>query len=112
MTELGTETRDGIAVYSIQGRLDLVAAPNLKSLIDTTVKGGLIRGVVDLSGADFIDSSGLGAVIGGLKAAREAGGDLRIAGATGQVDHALKLMKLDRVFGRYSTVDEALDGFD
>ena len=111
MTELATEERSGVTVYKVLGRLDLVAAPQLKALVDETVKQGARFGIVDLSGCDFMDSSGLGAVIGGLKAAREAGGDLRLAGPAGQVARAIELMKLDRIFGRYATVDQALDGF-
>jgi anti-sigma B factor antagonist len=112
VTELTTEIRDGIAVYEVRGRLDLVAAPKLKALIDDTVAGGHARGIVDLGPTDFIDSSGLGAIIGGLKTAREAGGDLRLAGVAGQVERAIELMKLHRVFGRYPTVEDAVDAFD
>lgn len=111
MTELTTADRDGVTVYIVTGRLDLVAGPKLKALIDETVGGGATFGIIDLGACDFIDSSGLGAVIGGLKRSREAGGDLRIAAPTGQVTRAIELMKLDRIFGRYDTVDEARVGF-
>jgi anti-sigma B factor antagonist len=111
MTDLTTANRDGVTVYAVSGRLDLVAGPKLKALIDETIAGGSTFGVIDLGGCDFIDSSGLGAVIGGLKRSREAGGDLRIAAPAGQVTRAIELMKLDRIFGRYASVDEALDGF-
>jgi len=65
------------------------------------------RIVVDLSAVDFIDSSGLGALIGGLKAARQEGGDLRIACAGDQVKAVLKLTNLDRILAPYGTVEEA-----
>jgi anti-sigma B factor antagonist len=111
MSDLTTADRNGVTVYAVSGRLDLVAGPKLKALIDATVTGGSTYGVVDLGGCEFIDSSGLGAIIGGLKRSREAGGDLRIAAPRGQVTRAIELMKLDRIFGQYATVDEAVDGF-
>jgi anti-sigma B factor antagonist len=111
MTDLTTADRNGVTVYEVSGRLDLVAGPKLKSLIDATVAGGSVFGIIDLSSCDFMDSSGLGAVIGGLKRSREANGDLRLAAPAGQVSRAIELMKLDRIFGRYASVDEALDGF-
>jgi anti-sigma B factor antagonist len=63
--------------------------------------------VVDLSGVEFIDSSGLGALIGELKKARQAGGDLRISGVTDQVATVLRLTNLDRVLRPYADVQTA-----
>lgn len=71
------------------------------------MRAGKPRIVVDLSAVDFIDSSGLGALIGGLKAARQEGGDLRIACAGDQVKAVLKLTNLDRILAPYGTVEEA-----
>ena len=67
------------AVLQPTGRLNMVAAPALKSQIEESVGAGRDRIVVDFSDVIFIDSSGLGALISGLKATRQAGGDLRIA---------------------------------
>ena len=72
---------------------------------------GKARLVVDLHAVDFIDSSGLGALIGGLKPARQQGGDLRIAAAGDQVRAVLKLTNLDRILSPYATVEEALHGW-
>ncbi|GAA4156608.1 STAS domain-containing protein [Gryllotalpicola daejeonensis] len=94
-------------VLAPEGKFNLVAAPALKSRIDDLVAGGQARLVVDLHGIDFIDSSGLGALIGGLKAARQKGGDLRIAAAGAQVLAVLKLTNLDRILAPYDSVEEA-----
>jgi anti-sigma B factor antagonist len=88
----------------------MVAAPRLRALVADTVKAGRNRIVVDLSNTEFMDSSGLGALIAGLKAARQAGGDLRIACATAQVRTVLKLTNLDRVLRPYESVEGALGG--
>ena len=95
-------------VLAPEGKFNLVAAPPLKSRIDDLVAAGKARLVVDLHAVDFIDSSGLGALIGGLKTARQQGGDLRIAAAGEQVRAVLKLTNLDRILAPYPTVDEAI----
>ena len=98
-------------VLAPEGKLNLVAAPPLKARIDDLVAAGRAHLVVDLHAVDFIDSSGLGALIGGLKSARQQGGDLRIAAAGDQVRAVLKLTNLDRILAPYATVDEALHGW-
>lgn len=103
--------RDGITVLSPNGRLNMVSAPRLKSAIDASVGAGRSRIVVELSGVDFIDSSGLGALIGGLKSARQASGDLRIAAAGEQVTTVLGLTNLDRILRPHPTLEEAVDGW-
>ncbi|MCU1693880.1 MAG: anti-sigma factor antagonist, possible RsbV [Frankiales bacterium] len=109
MIEFSTDRRDdGTAVVASTGRLDMVAAPQLRSLVADTVAGGNPRVVVDLSGTSFIDSSGLGALIAGLKTARQAGGDLRIAGAGEQVRMVLELTQLHTVLRPYDSVEAAL----
>src|SRR3712207_4880902 len=96
--EVTVETRNGgIAVVRSVGRLDLLSAADVKQRLTDTVAAGRRRLVVDLGGVDFIDSSGLGALIGGLKAARLAGGDLRIARPSEQARTILELTTLDRV---------------
>lgn len=87
----------------------MVAAPGLRKELHALVEAGNSRIVVDLSGTEFIDSSGLGALISGLKAARQAGGDLRIAAPTRQVSTVLDLTNLNRVLRSHESADGAFD---
>ncbi|GAB2455986.1 STAS domain-containing protein [Xylanimonas ulmi] len=90
-----------------EGRLNLISAPPLKARVDDLVRDGRSHVVVDLGRVDHIDSSGLGALVGGLKSARQAGGELRIARAGEQVLAVLKLTNLDRILVPYPSVEEA-----
>ncbi|GGM03440.1 STAS domain-containing protein [Nakamurella endophytica] len=100
---------DGAAVITAAGRLNMVAAPKLRELIATTVtEHHRPTVVVDLGATDFIDSSGLGALIAGLKTARSAGGDLRIARPGKQVTTVLQLTNMLRVLRPYPSVAESL----
>jgi len=105
------EVGDHIMVLRVDGRLNMVSAASLKSAIDDAVNAGKSRVVVDLSAVSFMDSSGLGALIGGLKKTRQASGDLRIAGVAQQVATVLRLTNLDRVLRPYADVEAALGGW-
>jgi len=67
--------------------------------------------VVNLSKVKFMNSSGLGMMIGALTTMRKAGGDLRIANATDKIESLLIITKLITVFKHYKTLDEAIDSF-
>lgn len=110
MAEWPTRTApNGALVVRPRGRLNMIAAPALREQLHGLIQNGHDRLVVDLSGVDAIDSSGLGAMISGLKAARQAGGDMRIAAPGAQVQAVLELTNLDRVLKSYESADHAFD---
>ena len=103
--------KGGVAVVRPVGRLDLLSAGEFKQRLADAVAGGHKRLIVDLGDVTFIDSSGLGALVGGLKTARVAGGDLRLARPGEQARLILELTTLDRVLRPYATVEEARAGY-
>lgn len=109
--QISTSEHGSALVLRPEGRLTMVAAPIVRSAVDAAVKKGQARLVVDLGGVEFVDSSGLGALIAGLKTSRQAGGDLRIAQAGEQVRTVLRLTNLDRVLRNHAQVEDALDGW-
>lgn len=111
LTSLVEQHDSAVSVVHLGGRLDITSAAEAKRLFAETVEGGISRLVVDLADITFIDSSGLSALVSGLRTSRQAGGDLRIAAAGDQPTAVLALTTLDKVFRLYPTVGEALDGF-
>lgn len=110
MIEFEVQTRDdGIGVVTPQGRLNMVSARRLKEVLSELVEKGTTRIVVDMGETTFLDSSGLGALVGGLKSARQAGGDLRIARVSPAVMTVFELTNLDRVLRARDSVDGAFD---
>lgn len=107
--ELDRDVRpDGVAVLRPRGRLTMIAAGDLKAAVDDVVAQGHPVVVVDLELTEFMDSSGLGALVGGLRSARAAGGDLRIARPSTQVRTVLELTTMDRVLVPYRSVEDAV----
>jgi anti-sigma B factor antagonist len=105
------QTLEDVAIIRLKGRLDLVSGADVRQRLAETIDGGRRHIVIDLAEVPFIDSSGLAALISGLKSARLAGGDLRIAQAASQARVVLELTRLDRVLRCYATVEEALAGY-
>jgi len=110
MSQFERNTLDsGVVVITPAGKLNMVAAPALRKELHALVDGGQKRVVVDLSKTELIDSSGLGALISGLKVARQAGGDLRIAAPSRQVTTVLELTNLNRVLRAHPSPEGAFD---
>ncbi|MXG91193.1 STAS domain-containing protein [Nocardioides flavescens] len=110
MMELDVRTDErGVGVVVPRGRLNMVSARSLRDALDTLVNDGTHRIVVDLAETTFMDSSGLGALIAGLKTARQAGGDLRIARPTPAVTTVFELTNLDKVLRPRESAEAAFD---
>ena len=90
--------QSNVAVVTPQTqRLDASMAENFKSEVKTIVDGGARHLVVDFSGVQFMDSSGLGALVGSLKYIG-AGGVIEIANPCDAVQKVLRLTRMNKVF--------------
>ncbi|TNC66577.1 STAS domain-containing protein [Rubellimicrobium roseum] len=108
MTE---EMRGEVLVLRLaEARLDASKAPALREELIRRVEAGHDRIVLDLSATEFMDSSGLGALVSGLKR-MGARGTLAIAGAQGAVARLFQLTRMDRVFALHPSTDAALAQF-
>lgn len=102
-------TGSGVVVVRPAGRLNAITAPDLRHQLRALVQGGSARVVVDFSAVSEIDSSALGALISGLKAARQAGGDLRVAAPNDHVRLVFQLAKLDGFLNICQTTEGCFD---
>jgi anti-sigma B factor antagonist len=81
------------------GDLDLATAPALREMLIELVASGMVRVVVDLADVTFIDSSGLGILVGAAKRLEAANGRLAIRNPRPQAQQVLELTGLDEVLG-------------
>ena len=88
-------------------RLDAARAPALREELLRHIDAGHSQIVLDLSGTEFMDSSGLGALVSAVKRLGSRG-TLAIAGAQGAVTRLFSLTRMDRVFALHSNVDAAV----
>jgi anti-sigma B factor antagonist len=110
MTSIEVRQEDGGVVVIPAGRLTVVTAPQLRTTIAERIAAGDRLVIVDLSQTEFVDSSGLGALISCLKSARQVGGDLRLVAPTDQVAMVLRMTNLDRILQARASVADALLG--
>jgi anti-sigma B factor antagonist len=100
--------RVDLALIVVDGELDLCTAPKLEKALEEGIEKGAQRLVVDLSAVPFIDSSGLGALISGLKRLRPRGGSLDLVCSRANVVRTFKVTGLLGVLGLYAKREEAL----
>lgn len=102
-----TLTQSGATVVIATGRLNFPEVEGLRQQLHGLVEGGAIHLVVDLSGVQAIDSSGVGALISGLKAARSRGGDLRLTAPPAAVASVLEIMNLNTLLIAHDSSESA-----
>jgi anti-sigma B factor antagonist len=106
-TEL-TRPRDGLAVATIIGEIDLYTAPRLHEVLLQGIAEGAHQVVVDLSAVTFIDSTALGVLVRSAKQLGPDGGALHLVCGPGGVRRLIEIAGLTGVFAMHSTLDEAL----
>ncbi len=94
-------------VVEVKGEVDLYTAPRLKERIADLTTQGRSQLAVDLEGVEFMDSTGLGVLIGGLKRCREAGGTLALLRPREPVRKVLSITGLDKVFPIHDSLEQA-----
>jgi len=106
-----SERDNNVQVLKITGRLagEEVRGIQKKLPVYLTASNKL---VIDCSELEYLDSSGLGALISSLKSAISGGGDLRLASVPNKVRMMLEITRADRIFRIYQTVDDAVSSYE
>jgi anti-sigma B factor antagonist len=107
---LDVSDRDGWAVLSVQGEVDVYTAPRFRERLIELVSQGKHRIVVDLEGVDFLDSTGLGTIVSVLKRARTRGGDLRLVSTQARIHRLFEITGLDKAVLLRASLDDAIAG--
>ena len=104
------DNTDASVVVTVRGNLDIASAPVLTTTLDQVLERPAPRVVVDLSGVEFCDSTGLSAFEIGHNQAAAAGGWLRIAAPTAWMSRLLDTIGLTGRLAVYPGVADALAG--
>jgi anti-sigma B factor antagonist len=100
--------RDGFTVLRPRGEIDFATGPTLKECITETLVGGEVHLVIDLGDVDFIESTGLGALVGGRRRAEAVNGSLSLVCIEDQLLSVFRITGLDKVFPIFDTVEAAV----
>jgi anti-anti-sigma factor len=103
------EVASKTVVITLTGKLMLgPEGDGIVSLVEAQLREGARKFIFDLTGVTAIDSTGIGRFIASFNKIMAAGGEMRMAGATGHVMHSFRISLLDKVFTFYPTLEQSL----
>lgn len=110
--KIDEKTSDGIVILELSGKI--MGGPDATLLNDKLhelIETGKTNVIADLEKVNWMNSSGLGILIGGLTTMRNNGGDLKLANVTDRIQSLLMITKLLTVFETYDTIEKAIESF-
>ncbi len=109
---LSTRTEGDRTVVVVGGEIDVYTAPKLREQLIDLVSSGQYHLVVDMEGVEFLDSTGLGVLVGGLKRVRAHEGSLRLVCTQERILKIFRITGLTKVFPIHGSVEEAVAATD
>jgi anti-sigma B factor antagonist len=103
-----TREAEGRTVVSVAGEIDVYTAPRLREEITELVAAGTYDLVIDMSAVEFLDSTGLGVLVGGLKKVRAHEGSLQLVCNQDRLLKIFRITGLAKVFVIHDTAEAAL----
>jgi anti-sigma B factor antagonist len=107
---LDVSEQNGHAVLAVSGEVDVATVPRLREQLHALVAEGNQRIIVNLDGVDFLDSTGLGVLVGALKRVRSNDGDLFLVCTQPRIRKVFEVTGLTKVFSLFDTVEDAAVG--
>jgi len=101
-------TEDGLTVVTVTGEIDVYSAPALREKFINLVEQGKYFLIVDLDRVQFLDSTGLGVLIGGLRRVRARDGFLDLVCTQPRMLKIFRMTGLDKIFDIYDSVEDVL----
>ena len=106
--DVADEVVDDVAILTVSGEIDVAAKPTLRTRLDAQLDAGHSTIVVDLREVTFLDSTGLGVLVGALKRCRDVGGDLRLVVEAPRILQLFTITGLDGTFRISPSLEGAL----
>jgi anti-sigma B factor antagonist len=98
----------GYIVIAVGGEIDVYSAPRLRERLVSLVEEGSYQLIVDMEDVEFLDSTGLGVLVGGLKRVRAHDGWIDLVCTQSRMLRIFRITGLNRVFSIYDSVPEAI----
>src|SRR5437764_11517455 len=107
--DVETGTKGGASVVTLRGEIDVYTAPRLRQTLIDLVEGGATDIVVDMEKVDFLDSTGLGVLVGGLKRVKDREGTMKLVATQDRILKIFDITGLSKVFPIFGSLDKALE---
>ena len=111
MKKVSHEKKGDIVVVAIDGDIEFDDSIQLNELFGTIIKEGNPKIVLDLSACNYIDSSGIGALVEGLKTTQKASGDFRLCNLNDDFQEILMMTRIIKYFQVFNSVEDAVKSF-
>jgi anti-sigma B factor antagonist len=102
----------GYTIVAVGGEIDVYSAPRLRERLLDLVEEGRYQLIVDMEAVEFLDSTGLGVLVGGLKRVRAHDGWIDLVCTQSRMLRIFRITGLNRVFSIYNSVPEAIAAHD
>ena len=102
---------DNYPVLRLTGELDLRNVPEVRQAIRGLIDEGFVRFLINLTDLEFIDSSGLGVLVGGLARVREKQGEIKLVCANRRILRVFEMTRLTQLFDIYESEEDAVQAF-
>jgi anti-sigma B factor antagonist len=109
--QVSTKQDRGVDIILFSGRMDANSSPEGENTIQSLVRSGRTKIVVNVSDLLYISSSGLRVLLAGLKQARQAGGDLRLSCLQPQVRDVITMTGFNRIFSIFEKESQAVESY-
>ena len=109
--EINEENEGAVLILSIKGRVEMLTSPKLKETIDGHINRDENQILFDLSGLDYISSSGLGVLLHAAKALQVKNGRVALCTLKAHIREVFKICGFDNVFPIFDTREQALKAF-
>jgi anti-sigma B factor antagonist len=102
------EAQGDTYVVDLNGEIDVYTSPKVKDAVGDLIDKGHYNLIINLEKVRYIDSTGLGVLIGGLKRVREHGGTVNLVCTNPQIKKIFDITGLVKIFGIYDDEDTAM----
>jgi anti-sigma B factor antagonist len=109
---INVRERDGVTIIDVQGRITLGSGnQELRDRVNSALDAGNNKILLNLAELSYIDSSGVGTLVGCYTSSRNRGANLKLVGLTKKLQDLLSITKLLTVFETYENEQEAVNSF-
>lgn len=109
--EITSVQQNGITVARIVGDLDAATSAEATAFLAAEINAGHAKLVIDMAGITYLSSAGLRVILGATRQARSSGGDLRMAGAAGDIRRVVDMAGFSSLIEIFATAADAVASF-